>query len=176
MAYIARSSGRNEILLHRARLALLYPTAGWSALIAFLSMTAAAYAYELRWLAAVAALAGLALFLVFMVPVWSTEIGLTNQRFILGLLRWSSDELQLNAEEEVRLEQGLLGRLLNYGRIEVRGTGVATIRLPSSRLRCARRFSTPWTGVTDQAPPDRRMSPSPMTLSSSVCYREGDLR
>ncbi len=70
MAYIARSSGRNEILLHRARLALLYPTGRWSALIAFLSMTAAAYAYELRWLAAVAALAGLALFLVFMVPVW----------------------------------------------------------------------------------------------------------
>jgi hypothetical protein len=105
MAYIERSLGRSEILLHRA----------WSAMIVFLSLSAAAYAYELRWLAAVAALAGLALFLVFMVPVWSTEIGVTKQRFIFktGLLRWSSDEL------------------LNYGRIEVRGTGVANIRLPS---------------------------------------------
>jgi hypothetical protein len=94
MAYIERSLGRSEILLHRA----------WSAMIVFLSLSAAAYAYELRWLAAVAALAGLALFLVFMVPVWSTEIGVTKQRFIFktGLLRWSSDEL------------------LNYGRIEVR--------------------------------------------------------
>ena len=96
MAYIERSFGRSEILLHRA----------WSAMIVFLSLSAAAYAYELRWLAAVAALAGLALFLVFMVPVWSTEIGVTKQRFIFktDLLRWSSDEL------------------LNYGRIEVRGT------------------------------------------------------
>jgi uncharacterized membrane protein YdbT with pleckstrin-like domain len=133
MAYIERSLGRYEILLHRARLAWLYPAGAWSALIVFLSLSAAAYAYELRWLAAVAALAGLALFLVFMVPVWSTEIGVTNQRFIFktGLLRWSSDELQLDAVEEVRLEQGLLGRLLNYGCIEVRGTGVANIRLPS---------------------------------------------
>ena len=62
-----------------------------------------------------------------------TEIGVRNQRFIFktGLLRWSSDELQLHAVEEVRLEQALLGRLLDYGRIEVRGTGVANIRLPS---------------------------------------------
>ena len=76
-------------------------------------MSAAAYAYELRWLAAVAALAVLALFLVFTVAVWSTEIGMTNQRFIF------------------KTGPELLGRLLNYGRIEVRGTGVATIRLPS---------------------------------------------
>jgi hypothetical protein len=69
MAYIERSLGRNEILLHRARLAWLYPAGAWSALIVFLSLSEAAYAYELRWLAAVAALAGLALFLVFMVPV-----------------------------------------------------------------------------------------------------------
>jgi hypothetical protein len=129
MAYIERSLGRSEILLHRA----------WSAMIVFLSLSAAAYAYELRWLAAVAALAGLALFLVFMVPVWSTEIGVTKQRFIFktGLLRWSSDEL------------------LNYGRIEVRGTVWPTsgCRRWTIRLRCARRFSKRWTIVTDQAPP-----------------------
>src|SRR5262249_33149591 len=67
------------------------------------------------------------------VPIWTTELGLTNQRFIFkrGLLWRSTQELQLRAIEEVNLEQGLLGRVFNFGRLELRGTGVDDIRMPA---------------------------------------------
>jgi len=57
----------------------------------------------------------------------------TNQRFIYkrGWLWRATQELQLRAIEEVNLEQPLLGRLFNFGRLELRGTGVDDIRLPS---------------------------------------------
>ena len=42
-----------------------------------------------------------------------------------------TQELQLRAIEEVNLEQGLLGRLLNCGRLELQGTGVDDVRLPA---------------------------------------------
>jgi len=48
-----------------------------------------------------------------------------------GLLWRSTQELQLRAIEEVNLEQGLLGRLFNFGRLELRGTGVDDVRLPA---------------------------------------------
>jgi len=68
-----------------------------------------------------------------MLPLWATEIGVTNQRFIhkRGWLWRATQELQLRAIEEVNLEQGLLGQLFNFGRLELRGTGVDDIRLPS---------------------------------------------
>jgi len=56
----------------------------------------------------------------------------TNQRLIFkrGLLWRSIQELQLRAIEEVILEQGLVGRLLNFGGLQLHGTGVDDIRLP----------------------------------------------
>ncbi len=68
-----------------------------------------------------------------MIPLWTTEIGVTTQRLIYkrGLLWRSTQELQLRAIEEVTLEQGLLGRLFDFGRLELHGTGVDDIRLPS---------------------------------------------
>src|SRR5204862_6809215 len=78
-------------------------------------------------------LAAAAAFLAIMGPIWTTEIGVTNQRLIYkrGLLWRSTQELQLRAIEEVNLEQGLLGRILGYGHLELRGTGVDDIRLPA---------------------------------------------
>ena len=68
-----------------------------------------------------------------MLPMWTTEIGVTNQRFIFkrGWLRRTTDELQLTSIEEVNLEQGVLGRLLDFGRLQLHGTGVNDIRLPN---------------------------------------------
>jgi len=37
----------------------------------------------------------------------------------------------LRAIEEVNLEQGLLGRFFDFGRLELRGTGVDDVRLPA---------------------------------------------
>jgi uncharacterized membrane protein YdbT with pleckstrin-like domain len=56
----------------------------------------------------------------------------TNQRVIFkrGLIWRSTHELQLRAIEEVNLEQDLLGRIFDCGRLRLHGTGVDDIRLP----------------------------------------------
>jgi hypothetical protein len=42
-----------------------------------------------------------------------------------------TQELQLRAIEEVNLDQGVMGRLLDFGNLELRGTGVDDIALPT---------------------------------------------
>jgi uncharacterized membrane protein YdbT with pleckstrin-like domain len=55
----------------------------------------------------------------------ATEMTVTNKRVVVkvGLLRKRTIELFLSKVESVRVEQGLLGRMLDYGSIVVRGTG-----------------------------------------------------
>ena len=132
MAYIEQSLGRNESLHYKARLPTVRYVAAWSSLAIMLS-AAAAGLQDLGWLAGIPALLGLSLFVAIMLPVWTTEIGVTTQRLVYkrGLLRRTTKELQLRAIEEVNLQQGLLGRLFNYGKVELHGTGVDDIRLPT---------------------------------------------
>ncbi len=77
--------------------------------------------------------AGVILFLGIMVPIWAQQIAVTNQRLIhrRGLVSRSTEELQLRAVEEVRLEQGILGRIFGFGRVVISGTGIEDIRLPA---------------------------------------------
>jgi uncharacterized membrane protein YdbT with pleckstrin-like domain len=64
-------------------------------------------------------------------------MAVTSKRVIMkvGLLRKRTVELFLPKVESVRVEQGLLGRMLRYGDIVVRGTGgtaepFKNVRLP----------------------------------------------
>jgi len=133
MAYIDQSLAPSESVLYRARFPWFYQAGAWAALVVFGVLGVGASVRDHGWLAVGAVLIGLALFLAIMAPVWTTEIGVTTQRLVFkrGLLWRTTQELQLRAIEEVNLEQGLLGRLLDYGQVELRGTGVDDIRLPS---------------------------------------------
>jgi len=55
----------------------------------------------------------------------STELAVTNKRVIAktGLIRRNTIELNHDKVESFRVDQSILGRLLNYGNIDVRGTG-----------------------------------------------------
>lgn len=55
----------------------------------------------------------------------STEIAVTNKRVIAktGFITRRTVELNLPKVESIQVEQGLLGRLLNYGTIVVAGAG-----------------------------------------------------
>jgi hypothetical protein len=132
MSYIKHSLGESEHLLYRARFPWFYHVTGWGVLLALVAGGIAAYGNGYGALAAALGLTGVVLFLSIMMPIWTTEIGVTNQRFIYkrGLLWRSTQELQLRAIEEVNFEQGLLGRAFDFGRLELRGTGVDDIRLP----------------------------------------------
>ena len=67
--------------------------------------------------------------LVLLVPPWirsiSSEFAVTNKRVLVkvGLVRRHSLELLLQKVEGIGVDQGILGRILDYGTITVSGTG-----------------------------------------------------
>jgi len=132
MSYIVHSLGRNETLLYRAQYPAFYHVGGWGVLAVAVLGTALSVVGGYGWLGAVVLVAGLLCFVGILMPIWTTEIGVTTQRFIFkrGLLWRKSQELQLRAIEEVNLDQSLLGRLFDFGRLDIRGTGVDDISLP----------------------------------------------
>lgn len=143
MSYIANSMAMNEKVIGRAyyhwsyRLAAVLPL-----ILLLLAVGAAAYFYGrtitvvglkvlgglfLFWL-----LIALWIFFARMIRVWTTEIAVTNQRFILkrGWLHLSTQEIALYNIEGVRVYQGFWGQLLGYGHVHVEGTGVDTVDTP----------------------------------------------
>ena len=56
---------------------------------------------------------------------WTTEIVVTNRRVITksGFIRRTTTEMHMDKVESVDVTQSILGRLLDYGDITVRGTG-----------------------------------------------------
>ncbi|MGC1585022.1 MAG: PH domain-containing protein, partial [Rhodomicrobium sp.] len=66
-------------------------------------------------------------------PIWTTEIAVTNHRVVIkrGWLTRSTTELQLKNIEQVNFHQGLLGRMFDFGKIVIHGTGVDDLILPN---------------------------------------------
>ena len=56
---------------------------------------------------------------------WTTELVITDRRVIYktGFIRRITAEMNMDKVETVNVDQSILGRLLNYGTIHVRGTG-----------------------------------------------------
>ncbi|MDB5136303.1 MAG: rane-flanked domain [Mucilaginibacter sp.] len=56
----------------------------------------------------------------------SSEFAITNKRVILktGILKRKLVELQLNKAEGLRVEQGIIGRMFNFGSIKITSGGV----------------------------------------------------
>ena len=75
---------------------------------------------------------GLVRFLAMMVQRRSTEILITNRRLIFkrGIIARRIDEVQTDRIEGCIVYQGLIGRILGYGTVVVRGTGIGEIFLP----------------------------------------------
>jgi len=134
MAYIEQTLGANEQLFSKAHFHWLYYAAAAFALCAGLGIAGllVSNGFASLW-AWIAALIGLAAFLSILVPIWTTEIGVTTQRLVLkrGVIKRNIDELQLWAIESVNLQQSLLGRLLGFGRLLAEGTGDDSITLPA---------------------------------------------
>jgi hypothetical protein len=75
---------------------------------------------------------GLYLFAHMMLIKATTEIAVTNERIIYkkGLIARHIGELNVDRIEGVSVQQGILGRFLNYGRVCIRGMGVGEVMLP----------------------------------------------
>ena len=68
-----------------------------------------------------------------LVPIWTTEIGVTSDRVIVKrcFLARHTDEIQLSAIEEINVDQGLFGRILGFGRVTLQGTGDDDVDIPA---------------------------------------------
>jgi uncharacterized membrane protein YdbT with pleckstrin-like domain len=116
MSYIEQSLGQGEKIVARARFHWWYLAKATAALIL------------LFW-----CLIGFYIFFAMMIRKWTTEIGVTSHRLVIktGLLKLDTNEIALPNIEGVRVTQNLWGRMLNYGRIRIEGTGVDAIDLPN---------------------------------------------
>jgi uncharacterized membrane protein YdbT with pleckstrin-like domain len=76
--------------------------------------------------------------LVFLAWVWilykTTEIAITNKRIIakFGFISRSTMEINLPKVESVQVDQGVMGRMLDYGTIIVAGAGTPTLSIPGA--------------------------------------------
>jgi uncharacterized membrane protein YdbT with pleckstrin-like domain len=83
-------------------------------------------------LAAITAIVFGALFLVSFLHAWFrrwiTEIAVTDRRIIYkrGFIQRYTQEMNMDKVSTVDVEQSILGRILDYGTIEIIGTGGAT--------------------------------------------------
>ena len=88
------------------------------------------------WMTSVALTALFFLFgLLALLRVWwhafTTEIAVTTHRVIYkrGFITRHTDEMNIDKIESVIVDQSILGRILGYGTIDVRGTGAGMERL-----------------------------------------------
>ncbi len=138
MGYIEQTLGNHEKLLSVARIHWIVQTKGWLGLILpigllpFLLLN-----YEIipvKWtelLIAGMLIVAFIYFLLIMIPLWALEIGVTDHRLVIkrGWIARSTEEIQLNAIEEINLSQNITGRILGFGNLTIRGTGVDDIIL-----------------------------------------------
>ncbi len=78
-------------------------------------------------------LIGIWIFVVMMIRKWTTEIAVTNHRFVLktGWISRKTEEIGLNRIEEVKLQQSVVGRILGYGRMTILTTNIGEIHVPA---------------------------------------------
>ena len=76
---------------------------------------------------------GIVIFLRMMITKWTTEIAVTNKRLIYkrGWIARDTDELSPKKIEEINVSQGVVGRILGFGKIRIQGTGGGEIVLPN---------------------------------------------
>lgn len=116
MSYVAQTMGDSEQVIFRAKFHWIY------------TFTA------LLWLIFLGVIVvGLWMFLYMMIKKWTTEIVVTNERFVLktGWISRNTQEVSLQKIEEVKLKQSVLGRILGFGSLLIQGTGVGSIEVPN---------------------------------------------
>ena len=115
MSYIDQSLIEGEQVIHRGRVS--WWSAFWLVFLGLLTLV-------------------IVIGLVFLAWAWirvrSTEIAITNKRIIakFGFIKRHTVEINLDKVEALRVEQGVGGRMLNFGTIYISGAGTAVAPIP----------------------------------------------
>lgn len=158
MLYVQQSLGPDEELVHVGRFHWMYTVQAfmsivWGMVASVIVIVGAVFMYKqmgkfppnLNWLEAIrythpgmrilsfmVFVMGLLSFAQMMVVKATTEIAVTNVRIVYkrGLIARQVGEISIDRIEGVNVLQSILGRVLNYGRIAVRGMGIGEVVLP----------------------------------------------
>jgi len=130
MSYVRRVLQPGETLLDEAKISwVTYLPGLLILLLAVVVYVVVTFVFHLMTWGSVAGLILLLLALWFLGSAWfsrwTTEIAVTDRRIILkrGFISRDTIEMSVEKVESVDVNQSLLGRLLNYGDVTVRGTG-----------------------------------------------------
>ena len=143
--YVEKTLASEEQIIHRANFNWTYSFfpvmwfalgAGALALIAFAQFVGGVPFEDLEvgwWSAGVGMAAGSLILLNHLIILMTTEIVVTTFRFVYktGLISRQTQEVSLGKIEEITLRQTIWGRILDYGHLVLRGTGVGLIELPA---------------------------------------------
>ncbi|MGH7400059.1 MAG: PH domain-containing protein [Candidatus Rokuibacteriota bacterium] len=131
MGYVERHLLPSERVVYKTRLHwVLFVKSGLILLAGVVLMVLLRPVADPPWLwmvGGVVALVGLVWGLVHYVEVMTSEFAVTTSRLIfkVGLISRYTTELLLAKVESIGVQQGLVGRMLNYGDLTVTGTGGA---------------------------------------------------
>jgi uncharacterized membrane protein YdbT with pleckstrin-like domain len=131
VGYVERHLLAGERVVYKTRLHwVLFVKPALVVLAGVILMVLLRQVQDPRWLwifGAAVALIGLVWAFVHYVEVMTSEFAVTTSRLILkvGLISRYTTELLLAKVESIGVQQGLIGRLLNYGDLTVTGTGGA---------------------------------------------------
>ncbi len=83
------------------------------------------YETRLHWIIFISWRSLLTLLIAPLIERWTSEFAITNKRLIIktGLISRHTLEMSLSKVESINVDQGIIGRMLNYGSITVIGTG-----------------------------------------------------
>jgi uncharacterized membrane protein YdbT with pleckstrin-like domain len=128
MSYVRSILDGNEQVLLSARLHWInYSRTVFLVFIAVITVVAAVLMPKLYLFLLAVIFVALALLALTrsLFAIKSTELAITDRRVIYktGLLQRHTMEQQLNRIDSVSVDQTFLGRLLNYGEVEIRGSG-----------------------------------------------------
>lgn len=143
--YVEKTLAGGEEIIHRANFNWTYSFfpmlwfalgAGSLVFFAFIQFAAGVPFDQLKvgWVSAgIGALAGALILVNHLIILITTEIIVTTYRFVFktGLVSRNTQEVSLNKIEEITLHQSIWGRILSYGKLVLRGTGVGVIELPN---------------------------------------------
>jgi uncharacterized membrane protein YdbT with pleckstrin-like domain len=131
MSYVTRILEPGEIVTHVTRPHWrVYLPAILLLLLAIAMLAAANYvAPDLVVVPEVAAALLLVLAVISWIPAflqrWTTELAVTNRRIVFksGLFRRHTMEMNMAKVESVDVDQSVIGRILGFGTVTIRGTG-----------------------------------------------------
>lgn len=153
-SYVDEILIKGEKLVHQARISLwsLFPGI---ALSTFLLVSACVVYFSFKNLVVPIILLAITAFLVINMAIeyFTTEIAITNKRIIakFGLIERKTIELNLVKVESIQVDQGVIGRMFNYGTIIISGGGnpLAPIAKISNPLLFRNRFVEATDGIQE---------------------------